>query len=204
MSSIGQELYDQLGPHKEEDELIGEHPLRDFAEACIGTLQPMEDVIRDDDDGPGWSKVMDPDRAPVEWLRWLSQFGGGRIAEGATEEAMREHIRSAPAFRRGGYSAMESAVKEELDPETERKVYIRERDGSAYIMTICTRTSETPDEARVIAAIETQKPAGIFYAYFTITGGDYGTLLIGSASYAEVFAEQIDYGSVLFNPEGTP
>jgi hypothetical protein len=204
MTDIANELYDQLGPHKEEDALIPEHPLLDLAEACIGGLQPMEDVIRDDDDGPGWSKVMDPDRAPAEWLDWLSQFGGGRIPEGATEEAKREHIKTVPSFRRGGPKALEDAIKAQLDPSTERKVYIRERDGDAYHTTIATRTSETPDEAKVLAAILTQKPGGIVYTYFTVTGGDYGTLFASSVTYNEIFTEQLTYADVLLNPEGTP
>jgi hypothetical protein len=200
VTEIGQDLYDRLGPHQESDLDMPGQPLLALSDACIGTLQPMEDVIRDEDEGPGWSKILDPDRAPAEWLDWLSQFGGGRIPAGASEQEKRDHIKEAPAFRRGGPQSIVDAIKRVLTGT--KTVYMKERDGGAYRLTIATKVSETPSEAVALNAILTQKPGGIVLTYFTVTGGDYGVLFAAHATYSAVLSGYATYADVLLDPEG--
>lgn len=100
---------------------------------------------------PAWSKVTDVDRAPAEALPWLAQLVGQVLPPQQTGESdatyearIREFIRDTPAFYRGSVAAMTTAAQQYLTGT--KTVYFRERDTTAWHLTISTRRLETPVE----------------------------------------------------------
>jgi hypothetical protein len=121
--------------------------------------QMVDDWVRDQPEGPGWSLLMDVNRCPPEALGWLGQFVGVRIPTGLTDAQQRQWIKDRRGFRRGTPAAMIAAVQDTLTGT--KAVKMIERDGDPYNLTLTTTTSETPDANRTLAAILSQKPAGI-------------------------------------------
>lgn len=203
VSEAAEELYISLGPWSRADEAMGESggwPLLIFCEAIAGRLQPLESLIRDTDDGPGWSVVLDADRAPAEWLPWLGQFVGVTLRPSMSEEEQRTMIRTLPGTIRGTARAIESAAAQYLTGE--RRVYLIERHGSAYRLTVSMLDSEAPvaDRPRIEMAIREQKPAGIVLAVQYIEGGDYNTLRDTHTSYDDLLTIYGSYDEILADP----
>jgi hypothetical protein len=199
MTNIGQELYERLGPWYRRDLDIPTHPLLDLAEACIGGLQALEDLIRDDDDGPGWSKIMDPDRAPREWLPWLAQFNGRRIPQGLTEQAERDYIKGVGQTHMGTPAAIVAAAQQRLTGT--RTVFLSERSGSAYRFQVATVTSETPDPVATEKDIRAEKPAGLVMTYSTVDGDDYATLAATHTDYNQIASLYTYYYEIPLEPD---
>lgn len=176
------------------------YPLLALCEALIGQWQGIEDIIRDDPltDDPGWSTVMDVNRAPSEWLAWLAQFAGVRLRDGLSDADQRAWIKSTDGFRRGSPTAMVGAVQAYLTGT--KTVYLTERHGSAYRLTVATKLSETPNTAQVAAAALLQKPAGIVMAVTVVNGSDYQTLRDTHDSYTDVKNTFVNYTEVISNP----
>lgn len=179
--------------------LVEQWPLLEMVESVGGRLQPIEDVVRDTpEDDPGWSVVMDATRAPAAWLPWLAQMGGVRLPQVMTEAEQRSYIQSAPSQRRGSPGAIEEAAQ--LSLTGTKTVYMTERHGGAYRLTIVTLGSETPDPARLLADILKQKPAGIVLTVSQSTGGDYLTLRDTHTDYTDVLSTFTDYADVESDP----
>ena len=197
---IAVELYRRLGPWFQMDVMSPSQgwPLLAFCKAFFGGMQDIEDIIRDTDDGPGWSSIMDPDRAPVEWLPWLGQFVGVSWPANTSEQTQRDLIKGTPGFKRGTPAALVDAVRAELTGT--KTVYLIERQGSAWALGVTTLTSETPSAARVAAAIRSQKPAGIVVTQTAITGGDYATLAATHTDYTDIFTTYTTYAQIPTNP----
>lgn len=193
------ELYDSMGIWSARDLQDVDHPLEVLTSSFEEQLAPIEEVIRDSDNGdPGWSTVVDVDRAPASWLPWLAQMGGIRFPTGLTEAQQREYIRIAPRRRRGSIGALLEVAA--LSLTGEKRIVFIERQGNAYRLAISTYASETPDPARLLADVLTQKPAGIVLQLAQITGDDYLTLLATHTDYADVLASFADYDAVLADP----
>jgi hypothetical protein len=145
-------MYEGLLPAAFDDETQN-WALLHFCEAFIGSMQLVEDLIRDDQtiDAPGWSIVLDVDRAPYYGLPWLGQFVGvttPALMIGETEAAhdarVRDYIRAVGGFDRGKPSSVVGAVQQFLTGTKE--VILYERDTSPYHFDIRTRETETPVE----------------------------------------------------------
>jgi hypothetical protein len=201
LTHSAQRLYDYLAPLAEEDERHG-YALALYLSALARLVDEVADLSRDGEDGrPGWSDLFNPERIPARLLPWLAQFRGVQLPQGLAVEEQRQRIREADGFRRGSPAAMIAAAKRTLTGT--QTVYLTERSGSAYALTVATLTSETPDPAATLAALREQKPAGIVLTHALITGGDYGTLLGTHADYAEVLTDFATYADVLANPAHT-
>lgn len=198
VSETAEDMYDALGYWAIRDTEGEDWPLLEMTESIAGRLQPVEDVIRDEDDHPGWSIVVDVDRAPAEWLPWLAQLGGVRFLTALTESEQRAYIKTAPSQRRGSVRALKEAAK--LSLTGTKTMYFTERHGSAYRLTITTLTSETPDPARLLEDVMAQKPAGIVLTVTQSDGGDYITLRDTHQDYADVESTFSDYIDVLADP----
>lgn len=70
--------------------------------------------MRDSAAGPGWSPVLDVDRAPVEWLGWLAQFAGVRLRPGLAAPEQRARIKNTDGHRRGSSPALRAAARQHL------------------------------------------------------------------------------------------
>lgn len=186
LDSFADALYDALLPLAWQDAAVGFH----LAYFCgsIGTMfQAVADVARDDEDGPGWSAVVDVNRCPDAWLGWLAQFVGVSLVPGTTPDEQRTRILSTDGFRRGTVEAIRSAAQLHLTDS--RAVIFTERfGGDAYVLAIRTLLLETPDPAVTRADILAAKPAGIVLDYSTQTGQTYDAVNVAYASYAVVIA----------------
>lgn len=198
VGSAAEELYGALGPWAEEDTASARFELLTFCEAIMGRLQPVEDVARDSDAGPGWSSIMDVNRAPAAYLDWLAQFAGVRMTPGLLEEGKRSRIRSTDGFRRGSPAAIRAAPAPFLTGN--KVVFVTERQGSAYRFAVATIDTETPNPAAVERALRDQKPAGLIMTYSVITQGTYLQLRDTHASYGVLKTVYPQYTDVLANP----
>lgn len=167
-------------------------PLRLLAGAVGRALGPLATWVRDSDDGPGWSILLDPDRTPVP--AWTGQINGVIVTRGAPEAQQRSELHNAAGLRRGSVAALKGAVAATLagdDPQ----VTVVERDGSPYALLVITYADETPDAAAAEAAARSQKPAGLLLTFRVDPGWNIGQL---EAAYAAMTIADIeaDYASV--------
>lgn len=165
--SVAERLYAALEPFAYADE-ENDWALLVYSGAAGQMRQQIHDLVADTEDRPGWANLLDIDNCPADYLPYLAQFVGSRIPTGSSEATARDIVRTHSGFNRGTVSALEAAVAATLtDTQT---VYISERvDDNAYWLTVATLTSETPDEAATLAAVLSQKPAGIKLDFFTTT-----------------------------------
>jgi hypothetical protein len=173
LTTTGEFLWDEVGVAQPGDDTRG-NPARILVGAVAKALGPLFDIVRDTDQGPGWSAILDPDRIVAmlpetvaqRVLRWLGQFAGQSFPDGTTAAAMAAQIGTPAAFERGTPSGMAKAAG--LTLTGNEYVFLKEREGSPYRVTIVTRTSETPNPAATLAAARTQKPAGLVLTH-TVT-----------------------------------
>jgi hypothetical protein len=198
VEDITDDFYEDLGPWQRADTMGELWDLLEFCDAPVGLLQGLEEVIRDTDDGVGWSPILDVDRAPSDWLPWLAQLAGARLEPGLSDVNQRARIKSTDGFKRGSPGAIVGAAQQYLTGT--KTVYLVERHGSAYRLTVTTLASETPDLAAVQRAVADQKPAGIVLFVTTTIGGDYDALRNTHASYNNVKAIFLTYNAVAADP----
>jgi Glycosyl hydrolases family 16/Phage tail protein (Tail_P2_I) len=187
---LAEEIYAALGPLTIGDEATGWHLLR-FVNAIAQAPQWTDDLVRDSDVGPGWSSVVDVDRAPADALAWLGQFIGVEVEPDIDAESQRLRIRETAGFRRGTKAAIEGAARQFLTGN--RTVQVLERDTSPYHLKVITFETETPFPDRTEAAVQEQKPAGLVLQYVLSSGATYGELTATGDTYAELSTEYPTY-----------
>jgi hypothetical protein len=200
VSAAAEELYAALGTWRDRDgEATGWHLLH-YCEALVGALQAVEDVARDTDAGPGWSSVVDLDRAPDPYLDWLAQFVGVVITPGYTPDAKRDLMRTQPGRARGRPAVLVAAAQTSLIGS--KRVRLDERDSSAYHFTIETYASQTPDPAAVVAAVRAAKPGALQFDHVVLSGPTYTDVEAATppgSTYADrkamfpTYADVLDY-----------
>lgn len=172
-----------------------------YIDGLVQLVSEIETLIRDTDDGkPGWSSIVDLDRATTDGLSWLAQFVGVVARDGLSDSAQRSWIRAQAGQSRGTLQSIIAAAQ--LSLTGTKQVIVRERFGGAYNLTIITRTSETPNSAQTLADILTQKPAGIILTYTVLTGQDYQILFTNKATYQAVFTGYVTYEGVASDQAG--
>jgi hypothetical protein len=191
LTPTGEFLWDEVGVAQPGDDTRG-WPARMLIGAVARACGPLFDLVRDTDDGPGWSAVLSDERCPVWALPWLAQFAGVTLSPGLTEAQQRMRVCSPPSFDRGTFAGMIAAVRQTITGTG--YVFALERQGSPYRITIVTRTSETPSPATTLAAAKSQKPAGLVlthvvttvrtYLENTTTAPTYGARTSTYANYA--------------------
>lgn len=194
-----EDLYGQLGAWKDAD--FGKWDLLHYCGAIASMFDQIEKYARDDGDFPGWSILLDPDRCPVEALPFLAQFVGVRLPSTLTEQQQRDRIKGTDGFKRGTPGAIMDAARIHLTGN--KTVFMRERDGGAYNLTVVTYVSETPDSAAVLAALIEQKPAGIILTYQTVAGATYLLIRVSYPTYSAVLAAFATYNGLRNNVPGT-
>jgi len=114
-----------------------------YLQALARVYQPVADLAEDGVNGePGWSQILDIDRAPFVALPWLAQFIGARIPPDVTTDlATRNYIKDQPGWKRGSPSAIISAAK--LGLTGTKSVTLIERNSSPYHFLVVTLASET-------------------------------------------------------------
>lgn len=178
-----EELYSGLGPLVVGDETTGWTSLH-VAEATTRRLHDVNVLVRDRDDRPGWSIILDPEVAPAEYLPWLAQLAGVEFSGSIpTEAEMRQQIVNREGQDRGTRAAMERAVKATLTGS--KRVIIREREGDdPYALYVATYSSQTLVPAMTEMAALRQKPAGLWpFTFEVLTGATYDELDAAFGTY---------------------
>jgi len=202
--TFAERLYVMLAPLAQSDPDLG-WSLLILLNALGAMYQLIEDWVRDQPQGPGWSLLLDINRCPDEALPWLAQLVGVRLLPGSTPDEQRARIAATDGFRRGSPAAMVGAAKATLTGS--QTVVLRERDGanmgypnspeSAYCLTVVTYQGQTPDQTATKNAILAQKPGGILLNYLTEVGQDWQTVHDSNASWAAVNTRYATWGDVL-------
>lgn len=144
LNVTGQELFDELAGSHPGDDARG-YPLRILLRAIGRMFEPLASLIRDSDDGPGWSAIVDPQRTPQPG--WTAQLNGVVLTKGASDTQQRAEIENAAGLQRGGVPQLEGAVKTTLDPPDTAAVTIIEQYLTDYGVLVVTYTSQTPNPA---------------------------------------------------------
>lgn len=186
-----EEAYAAMRPLVQRDEENGWTGLH-LVESIGRLLDPVEQLIRDSDLGPGWSAIVDVDRAPVEYLPWTGQIVGVRFKSTLTEAQMRQRIRDQEGRKRGTPGAMLDAISDTL---TGSKIILLEEryGGDAYHFRVSVYEAQTPDPAATEAALLRQKPAGLTYDFILLGGATYAELDADFGTYADMDAAFVDY-----------
>lgn len=183
VTETSEELYDSLGPITDPDPDT-DYQLLAFVAAVGDLLDRVNVLARDTDDGPGWSSLLDPDRAPSEGLGFLGQFAGVSLLNGLDDASQRLRVREAAGMRRGTVAAMQGAARQWLTGS--RQVLVFERDTSPYHLTVRTYQAETPDPASTEATLRAEKPAGLVLAYEVTSGATYAQIDAAFGTYADM------------------
>lgn len=207
LESFGKSVYEKIEPFTRQDK-SNNFALAHFVAACSRLLQEIDTLAGEVDGLRPWEQLFRADLIPAKGLGWLAQFVGVTLDSGAPEAISRARILSTDGFWRGTPDAMIGAAIPYLTGA--KTVIFRERDPAAspsnpaYGLTVITRTAQTPDPAKVLAALMSQKPAGIILNYVVLAGQDY-TLLYnaGATTYQSVFTTYATYQGVLNAVPGT-
>jgi hypothetical protein len=208
LQPAAQELYDKLEPFQY-DEANHDYALAKFCSAVGSILEEIESYVRDGADGePGWSILLDINRAPLKGLAWLAQFVGVTLVPQLPTETQaqydarsRARILSTDGWRRGTPDSLRGAAAQWLTGT--KTVIFRERWPDAYSLTVVTYTSQTPDQAKVLASLLEQKPAGLVLTYNVLAGQDYQSLYANHATYQNVFTSYATYQGLVTDQPGT-
>jgi hypothetical protein len=197
MDSFAQRAFDAMEPVHTDDLAI--------YLGALGTIfQEIEDYAADTDDGVGWSILVDLERAPFKGLPWLAQFKGVQIPIGVTDAVARQVIEEAAGWARGTVASVRAIIQQYLTGN--KVVIIQERDSSPYHFSVTTYTSESGDagnQAKIVAAIVSVKPAGLQFTYTVSTGQDYQNIFATYATYQALRDAYTTYQGVATNTPGT-
>lgn len=189
--AFARDVYDALEPYQHAEEELGD-PLAVYIGGIGSMFDWVSDIVRDSPEGPGWSALLDIDRAPPEALAWLAQFPGVRLRPGLSDAEQRERIRSTDGMKRGSPGAFRAAAKQYLTGD--KYVVIRERfNHEPYQISVVTLDAETPDDAKVLAALNEQKPGGLKLFYESVAGASYALIAAAYDTYADLLVEYETY-----------
>lgn len=183
VTATAEEAYEGLGPWTELEEAMDWHLLK-FVDAVTRNLDVLNTLVRDTDERMGWSLLLDADNAPVEYLPHMGQFVGVPVELGLSEADQRRQVKETKGFRRGRPDSMRAAAQLYLTGT--KTVIIDERDTSPYHLTVRTFTAETPDAAKVEAALLSEKPAGLVMDYVLSDGLTWDEIAASSLTYDEL------------------
>ena len=197
VSQFASDLYEDLEPLAYADAENG-YALLTLCGALGALFQPIDDLVRDSPDGPGWSSLLDIDRSPTDALPWLAQFVGVQLTPGLSDAQERAQIRAETGMQRGTVASIKAAAAKLLTGT--QTVQLIERTPDPYSFTVITAADETPDPAAVEAALMAAKPAGLILNYNgSVTGQTWAQLIANYSTWAAVVAAFPTWQDVINN-----
>jgi len=210
LKSWAARLYDRMGPLLGQEAALG-YPLANYCGAIGEMFQKLDDYSRaqgvNGKYAPGWSQLLDPLRCPKDALPWLGQFVGVQVNTALSEADQRNQIIQRNGWSRGTVGAMVAALAATLTGT--KSITVIERDSSvvpslpAYGISLYSRTSETPNSAASLAAVQAAKPAGLVLNYVVLPNATYGDLFSAYATYGIIYSTFRTYQGVYENKPGT-
>jgi hypothetical protein len=129
-----------------------------------------------------WQPAFDLETAEGWLLPWLANFYGVEVPSGISAEALRTRLREADARKRGTIGAMVQRAEETLEPGG--AVYFRERDGSAYRITM--GVFKSGDPALAVQRVREVKPGGVVLELEVSGAMVWGIARVAYDSWADV------------------
>lgn len=206
LESFGAAVYEKIEPATHDDE-ASNFALAHYVAAISRMFQEVDSLVAEVNGRPPWGALFDIATLPAKGLGWLGQFVGVSPQSGLSDADQRTRILSTAGFWRGTPASLRAAAQAYLTGG--KTVIFRERDAAAcptqpaYGLTVITYTAETPDAAKVLAALLAQKPAGIVLNYQVHDGQDYQSLLTNHPLYSNVFADYATYQGIVNDVPGT-
>lgn len=184
VSALTDRLYDRLPAVYRDADEPQDFPLLRWLSLLVDQAGEV-DVLHDrivPDNVADLSELADPATADLNWLPWIAQMVGVRLPRDVTGQAARDAVQFASSGYRGGTkAAVADAAKSELTGTRYATIYDHSTDSSVigaageWDVLIVTRTSETPDVAKVLDAVvkKRAKPAGVvlYHRAYTATWG---------------------------------
>jgi hypothetical protein len=156
-----------------------------LCEALSRPFLQTQEIFDPEGDIPPVAPLFSPELCPDWALPWLAQLVGFRIPVGTDPATARAMIANVSGFARGTPAAIKAAAGFYLTGA--KTVYFNERFANdPYALGVITLATETPDPAKVEAAIRAQKPGGIILSYACIAGQTYRAVLTEIDSYREM------------------
>lgn len=186
-------MYGVLEPYTYADAQNG-YALQKFLESIGEMYEEIIDFAYDTDTDDGWTLLLDVARVPSKAIDWLGQFVGVVPLDGLTDAQKIQRIVAREGFSRGTPHGMRAAAQVFLTGT--KTVNIFERDTSPYHLTVQTYTSQTPNSAAVLAALISQKPAGLVMVYSVVAGQNYQQLKTNHTPYSAVKSFYPNYSGV--------
>lgn len=198
MGPFGADLYAELAPVATNDVLYG-WSLLYYLDSLGSQFDEIESYARDGANGePGWSILLDTNRAPYKALPWLAQFVGAVVPNTLDDASARARIVSHPNFQRGTPALI--AVAAQLHLTGTKDVLMTERYlGDPYQLYVATRTAQTPNSTQTQNDIIAAKPAGIALTYATISGQSFSELL-SKGTFQTVFTTYATFQAAYTGP----
>lgn len=208
VGKVGTRVYDTLEPVAGSDASYN-WPLLAYSSGLALPSEEVADLAETGDNGEvGWSVLLDIDRVPDKGIGWLAQLVGVRLNPDLDAMTQRARVRETDGWNRGTLGAMAGAAHQYLTGA--QHVILRERFNPAdpdvdhaYHLQVITYTSETPDSAKVLAALMAQKPAGIILHYDTLDGQDFETLYLDNPDFQGVYTTYATFQGVFTATPGT-
>lgn len=165
--------------------------------------QRIDGLSRDSDAGPGWSSIVDLDRAPDDGLNYLGQYKGVTPLAGLTPEQTRDRIRSVDGFKRGTVESIKVASQRRLTGT--KTAIVNEREGgNALYIGVLTYASETPDPTLTFLDMMEQKPWGYIIDYQVVDAWGYQALKVAFDDYGQVKTHYANYTGLKTNVPPAP
>jgi hypothetical protein len=129
-------LYDRMGWAQDKDE---SGQLHQWLSGVGQMMQYVDTLCRDgydagDNVAPGYSQLLDINRAPTSALPWLAQFVGVGLDDTENDDTQRYLIKNPPGFARGSVGAIIAAANQFMLPGY--TITLTERDTSPYHLAI--------------------------------------------------------------------
>lgn len=209
MTTVGGWIYDSLRPVAEPYDEARGYPLAVYADAIGAMFQPVLDLVDDP------SALVDPNRAPVDWLQWLGQFvpggspirpqrktGGSPETDADYRSAVIPNLIDPPSRRRGTVPAIAQNVQQFLNPP-KTVITVERVGGNMYIGTISVISSQIRPGytiADIQARVNAIQPAGRIITVSGITSSNWQALRDTHATWTAVRSTFADWAEVRSNP----
>jgi hypothetical protein len=203
VEDVTQRLYDNLYPLTGAEARMG-WPLLAFVDAIGQMFQDGADLVEDGPNGePGWSIVLDINRAKDEGLPWLAQLIGLHFYSGLTADQQRQLIRAHAGWQRGTAAAIIAAIR--LFLTGTQTVQINERDTSAYHFAVIIWAAEAPADTSATSPLvryvnQYAKPAGLQWS-LTVNPGSppaltYQQIYNNTWTYQDIYTKFQTYADI--------
>lgn len=169
MAAFAEQLIERTEPWSNAD-------LEIFNKALAAMFEPLLDLAEETgSDGepgyiPAWGKLFEVKTASLNELRYLANYVGVTIPEGATEAEARALVEAESGLARGTLASVEGAIKRIIGtaPFTIQERTAANGTAAAYHFNVIVGAGKS--SAALKEAIEEVKPGGVLFTIFEVSG----------------------------------